>query len=118
MWRAAPRVANMFAVLHNPEYIGRLWPILQVQVVHTGTSPSDAPLQIQRVKPPLAGAGCVHCWKEMEYPPVLGSCTVLKLSKDRPKLPRMLLPRSLSLPITSSFCCSLCAITGPCTDEL
>ena len=39
--------------------------------------------------------------KEMLYDPVVGSCWAGKLSELSPKFPRMLLPKSLSLPMVS-----------------
>ena len=39
----------------------------------------------------------------IEYPPVAGSCTILKLSTLIPNLPRILLPTSFNLPSISCF---------------
>ncbi len=36
-------------------------------------------------------------------PPVLGSCVILKLSRDMPKLPKIEFPNSFSFPSVSSF---------------
>lgn len=48
----------------------------------------------------LVTTPCRHCWNEMEYEPVFGSLTALKLSTLIPKRPSTEFPRSLSFPAT------------------
>ena len=45
-----------------------------------------------------ASAQGAHFTNEIEYEPVFGSLSILKLSVDSPNLPRIMLPRSLALP--------------------
>ena len=45
----------------------------------------------------------VHFSNRIEYPPVAGSFTILKLSTLMPNLPRILLPTSFNFPSISCF---------------